>query len=172
MTVPPWWSPRSVFRQFVRDQQTTLAPVSDVAPAVRATVRVAAHPIFHHGGRLQGVVRADQNASAFFRQLQARLRMRVIQREVVHYDWNRKCNRQNAADSANTSNKFPPRCCWRHVAVSNRRHGNHSPPEAVGYVFKFRAFFVLLAVIDQTCEEHYADQQEGNEQQQLPDARP
>jgi len=68
----------------------------------------------------------------------ARVRLaRVKVVEVGNDDRNRKCDGEDAGDGAHGADEPTPRTDWRHVAVADRRHGNHRPPERVRYTAAF-----------------------------------
>ena len=58
---------------------------------------------------------------------------RVIVVEVGNDDRNRKRDGEYAGDGAHGADQSTPRTDRRHVAVADRRHGNHRPPERVRY---------------------------------------
>ena len=68
----------------------------------------------------------------------ARVRLaRVKVVEVGNDDRNRKCDGEDAGDGAHGADEPAPRTDRRHVAVPDRRHGNHGPPERVRYTAAF-----------------------------------
>lgn len=48
----------------------------------------------------------------------------VEHREVADDDWNRKCDSENTGQGTQSAYKHPWKGFWRHVAVTDGRHGD------------------------------------------------
>ena len=87
--------------------------------------------------------------------------------EVRHDHRNRKRYSENAGDGAQRADQLSPDTDGHHVAVADRRHGHHGPPERIGNAMKVRLGVVGLGEVNGAREEHDADQQKEDEQAEL-----
>ena len=148
-------------------------PAETSTPAAAAAAAVVAKPRPLHRRRL-GSHRLDrQHAAPPFRQLGARLRVRVEQREVGHDHRNRKRYRQDAGQRAERADEHSDVRLGRHVAVADGRHRHDGPPqsdrdrrEVVG-----RVVLDALGVVDERREDDDADDEEKDEQHEFVSAR-
>ena len=149
-----------------------------VCASVRAGVYVSVtmYPCLHvslPGGSVQPRL-SDHRASvrlrrqrhvevAPMRKSAARLRVRVVQREVVHDDRHRKRDDQHAAYHAHRAHHVAGVPGWDDVTVADRRHGNDRPPDAqrdVGEV-------VVVDEVDGTGKHQNPEDEEYDDEHQL-----
>jgi len=87
--------------------------------------------------------------------------------EVGNDHRNRKRYCENAGDSTQRPDQLSPDADRHHIAVTDRRHRHHGPPERVWNAMKLRVGGIGLGEVDGAGEQHDADQQKEDEQAEL-----
>ena len=147
-----------------------------VFDSVHAPVLLRVLPAGHAVSRIRRLRphRLDrQHPSPLFRQLRARLRVRVEQREVTDDDRHGQRDREHAGYRAQRADEHADVRLGRHVAVPDRRHRHYRPPQPHGYRLEVVLRIVLdaLGVVDERREHDDAEDEEEDEEAELVRAR-
>lgn len=87
--------------------------------------------------------------------------------EVGHDDGHGQRNREHAGDGAHGAHQLSPNRLWVHVAVADRRHGHHSPPEGLGDAGESGFRTVHFRKVDGARKDYDSDEEEEDQQGEL-----